>query len=469
MRSIRGRLTAWFLASLGVLWLAAGASVYFSYRAGLIAGMEAELQTMCRQVRSAGSMGGGGGGSGRGQGRGGPWASLDPEAMDVLGPEVWWQVWRPDGDEIARSENLPSDLPRPDEGRAKLITLTDGTRVMSVGRRFGGGGGGQGQGRFGQGGQGGMEVSVARPLDALRGKLLRLFALLAGSGVVLGVLAWAWVRFVVRDGLSPLRRIADEIGKIDGASLGGRFRDDGLPEEIQPIVDRLNRLMEWLDASFSRERRFSADLAHEMRTPLAEARVIAETALNWPDDGGPAAWRGVVASVGRMEAVVQSMLQLARLESETPGAADQPFPLAPLVAEIWAEHATVAEARGVRLRSEPGNGATVRGDRECWRHLLGNLLGNAAEYADEDSEVVVSLIEEGARKTVTVANRAGRLNPVDVERLFDRFWRADEARGESAHCGLGLSLAKACADALGLRLEASLDDGHVLAMRVVTD
>ncbi|MCB1129837.1 MAG: hypothetical protein KDN05_01835 [Verrucomicrobiae bacterium] len=464
MKSIRGRLTGWFLGSLGVLWLAAGAGVFFSYRAGLVAGMEAELQTMCRQVRSAGSMGGGG----RGPGRGGPRATLEADAMEALGPDVWWQVWRPNGDEIGRSENLPSDLPRQDDGRARIVTLENGTRVMSVGHSYGPGRGGQGPGRFNRGGPGGgMEVSVARPLDALHDKLFRMLALLLGSGVVLGALAWWWVRFVVRDGLSPLQRIADDIGGIDGASLDGRFRDDQLPTELQPIVDRLNRLMERLQASFTRERRFSADLAHEIRTPLSEAKAIAETAVAWPDEGGPAAWRDVVASAERMEAVVHAMLQLARIESESPGAADETFPLAPLVDELWTNHAAVAETRNVRLRSELGSDAAARGDRAWWVHLLGNLLGNAAEYADPDSEVVVSLRNDGARRVLTVANRASGLRTGDVGHLFERFWRADGARSESAHCGLGLSLATACADALGQRLEASLDADHVLEMRVV--
>jgi signal transduction histidine kinase len=245
--------------------------------------------------------------------------------------------------------------------------------------------------------------------------------------------------------------------------LGGRFRNDGMPAELEPIVDRLNQLMARLESSFSRERRFSADLAHEMRTPLAEAKTIAETAMTWPAEGGPEAWREVVASVERMESVVQSMLQLARLESETPRTADEPFPLAPLVAELWLDHAAPAEARGIHLRSEIRQDAKVIGDRSWWGHLLGNLLGNSAEYADEGSVVVVSLIDGG----VSIKNRASGLVAEDVDRLFDRFWRADKARGESGHCGLGLSLASACADALGLRIEASLGGDHVLEMRVV--
>ncbi|BCX47785.1 sensor histidine kinase [Haloferula helveola] len=466
MRSIRGRLTGWFLAGFGVLWLVAGAAVYFSYRAGLVAGMEAELQTMCRQVRSVGMAGGGG------PGRGGRWMEQETDTAEVLGPDVMWQVWRTDGEEVSRSDNLTADLPPPDEGRATIVDLADGTRVMSVGHHFGGGGGpggqggggGQGRGRWGMGGPGGgMDISVARPLDALQAKLLRMALLIAGSGVVLAGLGWMWVRFVVHDGLSPLCRIADEIGSIDSASLDGRFANDGLPSELEPIVDRLNRLMDRLEGSFARERRFSADLAHEMRTPIAEAKTIAESAVKWPEEGGPEAWQDVVASVARMEAVVQSMLQLARLEREQPGAKGEPFPLARIVNERWADHASVAEARDVRLRSEVAADAMVVGDRGWWDHLLGNLLGNAAEYADAGSEVVITMEDDGA---VTISNRASGLAAEDVGHLFDRFWRADEARGESTHCGLGLSLAKACADALGLQLEANLGEGGVLEMRV---
>ncbi len=472
MKTIRGRLTRWFLVSLGALWLVAGASVFFSYRAGLMAGMEAELRTMCRQVRSAAMPGGGG------PGRGGRWSDPGPETAEVLGPEVLWQAWRPDGAELGRSPNLVGDLPRPADPRARVVTLADGTRVMTAGNRFGGGRhfqggpgaqGGPGRGPRGAGGGpgGGVDVSVARPLDELQAKLLRMLLVLLGSGGVLGLLAWWWVRFVLRDGLSPLRRIADEIAGIDGASLDGRFGDEGLPGELQPVVDRLNRLMDRLEASFARERRFSADLAHEMRTPLAEAKAIAESAVRWPEEGGMAAWRDMVASVERMEAVVQSMLQLARLERESPGGGGEAFPLAALVDELWSPHAAVARARGVTLRSRVADDSLVAGDRAWWGHLLGNLLGNAAEYADAGSEVVVSTRVDGERPTVIVANRAGGLRAEEVGQMFDRFWRADEARGEGTHCGLGLSLASACAEALGLRLEAELGEDHLLEMRVV--
>jgi signal transduction histidine kinase len=202
-----------------------------------------------------------------------------------------------------------------------------------------------------------------------------------------------------------------------------------------------------------------------MRTPVAEARAIAEAAVKWPEEGGPEAWRDVVASMERMENVVQSMLQLARVERERPAGAAECFPLQPLVGELWVDHRATAAARGITLRLESTADAVLEGDRAWWGHLLGNLLGNAAEYTDEGGCVTVSA---GTGATVvSVRNPASGLDEAQVGRLFDRFWRADEARGESAHCGLGLSLARACAEAMGFRLEAALLPDRLLEMRIV--
>lgn len=452
MKSIRRRLTSAFLAGIALLGVGAGAAVYFSYRAGLMAGFETELQTLCRQARTVSSIGGGGGGGG-GTRRGGPWRRFDPGAMKELGADVYWQV-REDGNDTAfRSENLRDELPWPGEGKAGVVTLGDGTRVMAAGHRFG-----MGRGSF-------MEITVARPLDEVEAKLGRLVGILAASGVGLMIFTGFGVRLVVGAGLAPLRRIAGEVDRIDVGSLDERFDQRDLPEELRPIVGRLNALMERMGRSFARERRFSADLAHEMRTPVAEAKAIAEGAVKWPEDGGPEAWRDVVASMERMENVVHSMLQLARIERERPEGNAGSFPLRPLIDELWADHRATAAARGVTLRVESTADLVLDGDRSWWGHLLGNLLGNAAEYADQGGCVTFSA---GDGSTVlAVRNPAAGLDAGQVERLFDRFWRADGARGESSHCGLGLSLARACAEAMGYRLEAGLLPGPVLEIRVV--
>ncbi|MGB6221677.1 sensor histidine kinase [Haloferula sp.] len=172
-----------------------------------------------------------------------------------------------------------------------------------------------------------------------------------------------------------------------------------------------------------------------------------------------------MASVERMESVVQSMLQLARIERESPQTKGTVFPLRLLVEERWEDHASLAASRGVSMRISASMEQTLEGDRAWWSHLLGNLLGNAAEYADEGSEVIVTGGDDKA--IVSVLNRASGLDENAVTHLFERFWRADQVRAESEHSGLGLALAQACAEAMGLRIEALIRPDSILEMRVV--
>lgn len=461
MKSIRGRLTRWFVAAFALVWGVAGATVYFSYRAGLLAGLEAELQNLCRQVRMAGM--GGGGGPGRGGGPG--WKRME-EPPD-LGEGVYWQMWTPDGEELARSANLDGDLPRLGDGTSKEVLIGEESRMLASGRSFGmaHGGGPPWAGP----GRGAVEITVAKPLAEVEKSLRDLLVLVGSSGLAALILSWLGIRLVVRDGLSPLQHIADEVGRLDATSLEGRFDEANLPAELRPIVERLNRLRERLDASFNRERRFSSDLAHEMRTPIAEARMVAESALKWPEEGGPEAWETVSASIARMEGVVQAMLQLARLEQQTPDDDGGEFPLRLLIEEVWQDQAELARERQLQLHLDLSENEMLSGDRALWSHLLANLLGNAAEYAESGSEVMVSLDGTANQESpvVIVANQASGITREDVDHFFDRFWRADHSRSGDRHCGLGLSLARACAEAMGQTLEAAYDEALArLEMRI---
>ncbi|MDB6127152.1 MAG: hypothetical protein JWM35_1048, partial [Verrucomicrobia bacterium] len=128
-----------------------------------------------------------------------------------------------------------------------------------------------------------VQLVVAAEREALDEKLLRLELLTAACGVaLLGATLWVMPR-VLRKGLLPLNRLGEDVSKIDAGSLAIRFAAEDAPAELHEIIHRLNGLMARLEDSFERERRFSADVAHELRTPLAELRGLAECALKWPE------------------------------------------------------------------------------------------------------------------------------------------------------------------------------------------
>ena len=218
--------------------------------------------------------------------------------------------------------------------------------------------------------------------------------------------------------------------------------------------------MERMESGFDRERRFSSDLAHEMRkTPVAELRMLIESAIKWPEEGGKLAWKTALESVDRIEGIVQTMLRLARIEQS--GQEEEPvetMDLTSLLEELWEENRSQARELGVRLKLNIPPSTTVSGDPALWRHLLGNLLSNVAIYADPGSEaqVITEPKDDRPQPLIRVVNAASALNNEDVDHLFERFWRGSAASDQTSRYGLGLSLANACAAAMGLRLSARL-------------
>ena len=288
---------------------------------------------------------------------------------------------------------------------------------------------------------------------------------ITGCGAVLLVAVFLVVPRVLRRGLGPLEHLGEQAAQIDAASLATRFEAAALPAELQPIAGRLNDLLARLEVSFERERRFSADLAHELRTPLAELRLAAECALKWPESRDSATDRETLAITKHMETIVTHLLALARGEQGQLAGRAEPLALEQLVAEVWRPFAARAEARNltVHLAVSP-----VRADADpaLMRSILVNLFDNAVAYTLTGGEIEIMVEQKDGRVCVRVANTTDQLEPTDVAKLFDRFWRKETARTGGEHVGLGLSLARMMALATGWRLSAALEAGGKLAFKL---
>lgn len=283
-----------------------------------------------------------------------------------------------------------------------------------------------------------------------------LLAGVAGGGVLLLAAVFFVVPRVLRRGLAPLARVGDEAARIDADSLAMRFSTGELPLELQPIAGRLNDLLARLEQSFERERRFSADLAHELRTPLAELRSAAECALKWPESRDPATDRETLAIARQMEKMVAHMLALTRGEQGQLTLRLEPLALEKLVPEVWRGFAARAAERRLDVTFSLAE-ATAVGDAALLRSILANLCDNAVDYAPAGGAVSFRLERGEGRVRLHVANATDDLAAEDVPRLFDRFWRKEAARTGGQHVGLGLSLARSLALTMGWTLTAALD------------
>ena len=230
-----------------------------------------------------------------------------------------------------------------------------------------------------------------------------------------------------------------------------------LPHELRPLADALNRAFARLRQALQRERRFARDVAHELRTPLAEMRTAVELARR--DDCTSPALEGALASADRMARCIDGLLSLSRYESGMQEVQVEPVDLAALLQRTLHLAAGPARRRAVQFDADVPAECWVQTDAALLERIVDNLVLNAAEYAPNGSTVEVQLTGSAAGARLRIGNLAPDLRSDDLERLGERFWRKSATREASRHGGLGLALARSLADLLGLRLAFSLDEG----------
>lgn len=459
-RSIGRQLTLGLFLALAGLTALGDAAIYFAVREALYAQFDAGLRVKALVVITATEQRGG---------------RIEVEFSDRFLREFdddvatdFFQVWSAGGETIERSDSLGRrDLPQRFGTTEKPaywnLTLPGRDRP---GRAIGI--------KFSPRVDGGDNRARATPVDAIvvvagrRGELeamLRRIAwiLAAGGAGLLTAMSFT-VPWVLRRGLRPLRRVADQAAAIDASTLGQRFPADQMPAELQPICERLNALLARLESSFERERRFSADLAHELLTPLAELRALDESALKWPETAGPETQRQGLEILGRMEELVTRLLDLCRAENGRLPPSLTRLDLAEAVREGWRPFAVAAELKRLRADLAGPTAAGVATDAALLRVVLGNLFSNAVEYAPADTAVRVEWKIADGEFAVSVSNLAPQLEAGDVAVMFDRFWRKDAARSGGQHSGLGLALARELARVLGGRLDGTLAPDGVLTV-----
>jgi signal transduction histidine kinase len=451
MRSIRRRLTRELLLVALVLLGGGWVAFFLAARTELIEQFDATLRARAVTITTLAV---------RDEGH------LHLEAADRLAqefsrvrPREFFEIWDAAGTPLLRSDSLEgADLnPPPAAPNHRVVwnlALPSGNRGRALALYFQPRLDGDHPGTNPQDGE--VRLAVAGTREGLDEALTELLAIAAAGGAALFVAIGWGVPRILRRGLRPLDDLARQVSGIGADSLALRLEVAGLPAELLPIAARLNDLLARLESSFERERRFSADLAHELRTPIAELRSLAECALKWPEAREPTTDRDVLASARHMETLVTQLLALARGEQGQVQATLADTRLDEAVKEAWAPFAGRAGARSLRLRLDLA-AVSAAVDPFLLRSILNNLFDNAVDYAPEGGEIQVSLEAGPAGVRLRLANSVEAFEASDVSLLFDRFWRKETARSGQQHLGLGLPLARTYAAAMGWSLSAALE------------
>jgi two-component system OmpR family sensor kinase len=313
----------------------------------------------------------------------------------------------------------------------------------------------------------GAMLIVATSLEDVDATLRRLLLImLLVTAVVLAALAGLGL-WVVRRALRPLDAIGATAAAISAGDLSQRIERAEPRTEVGRLGISLNAMLGQIESAFAAQaaserklRRFVADASHELRTPLAAVRAYAELfgrgADRRPDDLARS-MLGIRRESERMSLLVDDLLLLARLDEGRP-LAREPVELDQVVGEAVETGLTVEPGRPIDLQAAA---ATVLGDRERLRQIVDNLLANVRAHTPAGAPVRVRVGPVDGRAVIEVEDSGPGLNGDDLERVFERFYRADQSRSRvSGGVGLGLSIVAAVAEAHGGSAAARSEPGR---------
>lgn len=451
MRSIHRTLVTGTILGTAVVLVAAGVLLYSLVRSSLIAQFDRGLEDRARLLASSVEV----------EDDGAIEVEFDELDMHEFTRDArpaYLQLWSGEGDVLYRSPSLGGgDLGRyggsTGEPAFRSTRLPDGRAGRCVALLFRPGRFGRGESEEGaSNGAPVLRLVAARGTEGLQATLSMLKAVLLAVGALALAVSVAILGLTVRRGLGPLKRLAGEIRAFDERDLSGRIEIPRPPAELEPIVSCLNQLLGRVEAAFERERSFSADVAHELRTPLAGLRSTIEVTLSRARErpNYEHTLRESLQITKNMQRLVEHLLALVRLESGQIEVHPEAVRLDEVIHDAWEPLSSRARERRLQVTWRLEDAMEVQTDRSLVTLVVRNLLQNAVDHADEGGSVLVEASRHEGRVNLRVKNSGSLVAKDQVQQVFRSFWRGDEARTNTGlNCGLGLSLVARAVEVLG--------------------
>ena len=318
-------------------------------------------------------------------------------------------------------------------------------------------------------------VIIAHPLDDEDELLNGFRAILLISVPFVLVLAGFGGYFLARKTLSPVAQMSESAADISATNLHARLPVKNEKDELGSLATVFNSLLQRLDESFERQKRFMADASHELRTPLAIVRGEAEVALSKADRPNAELREslGIVEDEGkRLTRIVEDIFTLARVDSGQMQANFTEIYLDELLADCVRKVRVLAEKRNVSLELSAPEEMPMRGDEQLLRRLFVNLLDNAIKYNRSGGKVSVAAEKNNQKYQITITDTGAGIPSDEQTKIFERFYRADKARSRAAEtatsgAGLGLSIASWIAESHQAEIELVRSDETGSVFRVV--
>ncbi len=304
-----------------------------------------------------------------------------------------------------------------------------------------------------------LAVDASGPLAALNALAVSLIAV---GTVALAVLVLA-MRLVVARSLRPVIALGQSLRARETGGLADDMDTAGVTEELRPVIAEVNVLLARVRQTLDRERAFSANAAHELRTPLAGLLTTLEVAQSSPKlhpDAKPTLDRCLTVS-RQLKQMVDALMHLARLENGRDRYLPAEIDLADEANKTWEQiRKQSTDEKHFEIRQQTAELAPAWAEPLLVRLVLRNVLCNAAHHVDDGGWVAITSASDPAGASITIENTGSLVSEDDVTRVFEPFWRGDAARSLTGlNAGLGLSLARRAAERCGGSITASSQAG----------
>jgi heavy metal sensor kinase len=387
----------------------------------------------------------------------------EPERIDPDFPLPWVQVWRGDRSRVvyrngeAQRTSVPESRSVVGEG---IVTLTaeDGERMRIMTQR------GALKGPFAESR---VVIQIGRSESSMDAQL-RDLALILVLGLPIAVAVAGVGGYVLaRRALAPIERMTSHARTITAERLNDRLPVDNPDDEMGRLAAVFNQTLGRLEQSFEQMRRFTADVSHQLRTPLTAIRSVGEVGLR-AGRRDEASYRAIIGSMleetDRLSVLVDRLLSLSRAETHQATLTPDSVSLVELAEDVVGHLGVLAEEKGQSLSVDATGRPTAVIDRVVLRQALINLVDNAIKFTPSGGQVSVRVTSDDGTAVVDVTDTGPGIPSEARERIFDRFFRGDELAASGT--GLGLSIAKGAVEANGGQLTLERSDAQGTTFRI---
>jgi heavy metal sensor kinase len=433
--TIRARLTGWYALALTAMMVVYAIATFIAVRHEFLEQLDERLHddfevAEDRLTREAdGTIG---------------WADAHQDGHDDEARV--YEVWSPTGEQIHRSG---AQTPLPPVSLAAtgtsyryetVIANGEGWRTIAAPVTIGGQN---------------LVLRVSRSEERVREELSEVLIVLVLGLPLVVALAGVGGYLLARRALAPIDHLASEAQRITADRLHERLKVPNERDEIGRLTGVINQTIARLESSFDQLRRFTADSSHELRTPLAVVRGIGEAAV--AERRSPAEYEEAIGSmleeIDRMSTLVDTLLRLSHGDAGTIRLSREAIDLDQLARDVSASLGILAEERNQKVIVDATTQVTVKADRLVLREAVTNVLDNAIKYGPNGSTVTMRVDRVGDEGLLAIADEGPGVPAEHRDRIFNRFFRIDEARSrERGGAGLGLAIAKWAVEIHGGRI-----------------